>query len=76
MTFGKWLTKTREKQGLTLEEVATAAGLSKSSIYMIENGGTDPRLDSATRISKALGLPLWKALKQAGESNGKAKKTG
>lgn len=48
----------RLQAGLSQAELATASGLSRITINAIENGKSTPRLHTAARIAKALGLPL------------------
>lgn len=77
MSFNNWLAKTREKKGLTLDALAEKSGVSKTTIFMAETTDTDMRLGTAAKISKALGVPLWQALKAAGEMrNGKSRSAG
>lgn len=68
MDFSEWLVAARLKQDFTLDVLATKSKVSKTTVYMAEAGQTSPRLDTATKICKALGVPLWKALKQVEES--------
>lgn len=76
MSFNQWLAKTREKKGLTLDALSEKSGVSKTTIYMAEVADTDVRLSSAGKISKALGVPLWQALKAAGEMRSGKSRTG
>lgn len=71
--LGDWVARNREKQGLTLEDLATKSKTSKSSIWALEAGTNRPRIDSADKICKALGTPLWKALQQLENANGKSR---
>lgn len=68
--FGQWMVKTRGDKGVSLDALAPKVPTSKSHLWQIEHG-TTPRLDSAAKIAKALGVPLWQAVKAMGESRGK-----
>lgn len=48
----------REYRGLTIAEVATAAGLAESAIAEIETGAETVSLTSAKRIARALGVDV------------------
>ena len=54
------LRRRRAELGLSLREVASAAGLTGPTYVAIENGVTtsDPGLEAATRLARALGLSL------------------
>lgn len=59
MTLGDLIKSRREAQGMTLEEVATAAGCSKSYLWEIENRiGYKVSLLNAVRLSVALGIHI------------------
>lgn len=51
----------RKDRKLTLEQVAIAAGTSKSYIYEIERFTSVPNVQLAYRIAKALKTPVTKA---------------
>ena len=48
--------KRRKEQGLTQEQMAVLAGVSKPTLNSFEQGKTNIRLDSALKILKMLGL--------------------
>ena len=59
--IGKRLKRLREMRGLTIRALATQAGVPQSTISQVEAGhrpGTGLRLDTAKRISWALGVGL------------------
>ncbi|MDR5801156.1 helix-turn-helix transcriptional regulator [Caballeronia sp. LZ001] len=59
MNLSDMVRNRREALGMTLEEVADAAGSSKSHIWSIENDRTqNVSLHMATRLSVALGLSI------------------
>ena len=57
------LKKLRNARGLTQEQVAEKAGLSKNFIRMLETGTrTSPSLPVLKRLAKALGVPVTELL--------------
>ncbi|MEI8296266.1 MAG: helix-turn-helix transcriptional regulator [Alphaproteobacteria bacterium] len=60
--LGDQLKEAREKAGLTLQDVATKASLSKKQVQEIENGGASLfytvaiKLTAAKKVGKLLGL--------------------
>ncbi len=48
----------RIKHNLTLEALAKATGISKTTLNDIENGKTIPRLDTLEQIAKALNMRI------------------
>ncbi|TPI10320.1 helix-turn-helix transcriptional regulator [Mesorhizobium sp. B4-1-3] len=52
--FGANVRRVRLKRGMTLESLATEAGLAYSYMGGIERGQKNPSLDVAERIAKAL----------------------
>ncbi|MCG7985081.1 MAG: helix-turn-helix domain-containing protein [Candidatus Thiodiazotropha lotti] len=57
-TLGDALTECRNNIGLTLDKAATLAGISKSHLWAIENGETEPSLWIAARIADVYGIDL------------------
>lgn len=52
----------REQAGLSLDELARRTGLSKTSVWEIENGRCEPQFGSAAKIAHALDVSLdWLA---------------
>lgn len=49
-----WLQQIREKFGFTQEEVATRAGISRTTYASIEQGYRKPSVATAKKIAKAL----------------------
>jgi len=43
---------------LSQRELAKRVGTSQNQIYLIENGGTNPTLDTLQRLADVLGFPL------------------
>jgi len=62
--FGQQLKKVREAQGMTKEELANKADISRSQIYRIETGKINPRLTTITLIAETLGMEVWELLKK------------
>lgn len=59
---GQRLRQKRDELGVSLRELADAAGVSFETIRKVENGEVDPRLDTCERIAVALGVsPCWLA---------------
>jgi transcriptional regulator with XRE-family HTH domain len=48
----------RRERGLTLQDVATSAELSKSFVSQVENGSAQPSIGSLKRITDVLGITL------------------
>lgn len=58
MDLGKKLREIRKRKGLTLQQVASGAGVSKSFISQIESGATKPSLASLKKVGDVLGIPI------------------
>lgn len=56
MTYLDMIRSRRAILKLTQEQVANAAGISRTSYSFIENGEQEPRLKVAISIAKALGI--------------------
>ena len=52
------LGRARRSAGLTQDELASRAGLSRLTVHRIEHGGIDPRLSTLQEVARALGLEL------------------
>jgi transcriptional regulator with XRE-family HTH domain len=59
MTFGRASRDVRVRLGLSLEAVASAAGITASYLARIERGRSNPTFDTVDRVSEALGLQLY-----------------
>jgi transcriptional regulator with XRE-family HTH domain len=55
---GRRLRQLREERGLTLSELARAAGVGKATVSGLENGTRDPRLETLYAIAAVLRVPL------------------
>jgi transcriptional regulator with XRE-family HTH domain len=58
MRLGERLRELRKGRRLTLQQVATASGLSKAFVSQLESGSANPSLASLKRVGDALGIPL------------------
>ena len=56
--IGRTLRAHRTQRGMSLGELARAAGLSKSILARIEADGGNPSVETLWRLSSALGVPL------------------
>lgn len=63
----------RRKQGLSLSEVATRAGLSHTMVMRVEKRERMPTIDTLLRIAAALDVDLGALIQRAGKA---AKGTG
>lgn len=57
-SFAIRVIRLRQERGWTQAELAQRAGLKQSAIARIEGGDSVPRVDTAMRIAKALGMKL------------------
>jgi transcriptional regulator with XRE-family HTH domain len=55
---GSRLRETRRERGLTLDDVAGAAGFTKSFVSAVERGETSPSIGSLYRICEVLGITM------------------
>lgn len=60
--FGARVREARGRQGLTLDDLATAAGVSRATLSNIERGERSPSLNAATGVARALGVSLAQLL--------------
>jgi transcriptional regulator with XRE-family HTH domain len=56
LKLGRRLTELRQKQDLSIDELATRAGIGAAEIGGIEAGKVDPPLTSILALCRALGL--------------------
>lgn len=61
----KVIEKHRLAKKLSMLRMAELAGLDKTVPGKIEAGKRVPSVDTADRIAQALGVPLWKLIKEA-----------
>jgi transcriptional regulator with XRE-family HTH domain len=55
--FGKNVAAQRARSGLTQEELAERAGMHRTEVSLIENGGRRPRLETLLKLAGTLGTP-------------------
>ena len=60
--FGARVRATRQRQGLTLEALAAAAGISRATLSNLERGEHSPSLTAATNVARALRVSLAELL--------------
>ena len=58
MSLGTLLKSKRNALGMTLDEVAEAAGCSKSHLHGLEGDKCEPGIVMCARLSVALGVPV------------------
>ena len=66
LDFGNWLIAEAEKRGIYLNDVATAGGMDKSTIFRIAKGTRTAGIDSILAIASALKLPKETVFREAG----------
>lgn len=62
-TFARNLRQARLDAGLSQEDVRAKCGCSQRFISETENGLCSPTLDTAARLARGVGRPLWKLLR-------------
>ena len=60
--FGAQVRAARQRQGLTLEALAAAAGVSRATLSNLERGEHSPSLTAATNVARALRVSLAELL--------------
>ena len=60
--FGKQLQQLRTRRGLTQEQLAVTAGLSRAFLARLELGQHDPSLSTLVRLAKALRVSVTELL--------------
>jgi transcriptional regulator with XRE-family HTH domain len=60
--FGKQLQRLRTRRGLTQEQLAVTAGLSRTFVTRLELGQHDPSLSTLVRLAKALRVSVTELL--------------
>jgi transcriptional regulator with XRE-family HTH domain len=60
--FGARVRSARQRQGLTLDALAAAAGISRASLSNLERGEHSPSLTAATNVARALRVSLAELL--------------
>lgn len=56
--LGERVSQLRQLQGLTLEQLAAASGVSRSMLSQIERGGANPTLAVTQRIAQTFGISI------------------
>ena len=55
-TFGELVRAERERLGWSQSDLARELGTSRQHVFLLERGGSVPRLDTVKKLAKALGL--------------------
>ncbi|WP_291313267.1 helix-turn-helix domain-containing protein [Corynebacterium sp. UBA2622] len=58
LTLGEQIARTRREAGRLQQEVADAAGVSRSTLHTIEHGGAGVRWEKVAAVASALGLGI------------------
>lgn len=58
MTFAEHLKKMRLEKGLTQNQIAKKAGISRVAVGNYERGDRQPNLETSRKIADALGVPV------------------
>jgi len=61
--LGKNLKRIRTQKNITQGDIARSLKVGRSFITNIENGKTNPTLDTIVRIAKAIGVPVGELMK-------------
>ena len=67
--FGKQLQRLRTRRGLTQEQLAVTAGLSRTFLTRLELGQHDPSLSTLVRLAKALRVSVTDLLGESMSAN-------
>jgi transcriptional regulator with XRE-family HTH domain len=54
----------RESRGLSFEDLAKRAGMTKSGVWMIEQGKSSPTMTSLEKIARALSTPVSELVRE------------
>ena len=66
-SVGTALRTERLKREMTQQQVADLAGFTREEISMLETGKRVNNIDTLSRVSNAVGQPLWKIIKKSEE---------
>lgn len=67
--FGKQLQRLRTHRGLTQEQLAVTAGLSRAFLTRLELGQHDPSLSTLVRVAKALRVSVTELLGESASAS-------
>lgn len=66
--LGKHIMAARKAAGLTQEQVAAKARISREHLSRLEHDEVRPTVDTLIRIAKAIGIEAWPIVKAAEQS--------
>ncbi len=70
--MARLLVEERKRRGISMNELASRAGLSQSRISMLEAAPGNPTIKTLLRIARALEIPLGDVIKRAEKSAAKS----
>ena len=62
--IGIIISRMRTEKGMTQEQLAGLAGISRSHLALVESGRKVLRLDTLWKIAEGLGTEAWRILKE------------
>ena len=68
MNAGRNVKHLRKRRGLTLDDLANRAGITKSGLWQIEEGKSSPTVATLEKIGDALGLSVSELVSEDLES--------
>jgi transcriptional regulator with XRE-family HTH domain len=63
--FSKVVRKHRLARDISMLRLAELAAVDKTYVGKLERGMRSPSIDTAHRLARALGIPLWKLIQEA-----------
>ena len=69
--LGDELRKTRCRAGLSQEELALRAGISREYVSILERNKKSPTVATLVRVCKALGVPAWQVMRKVESHSGR-----
>lgn len=68
--LGEELRKAREKAGLTQEQVAARAKITREYVSHLERGESSPTVDLLRRVCGAIGVKAWQVIRRVEDGSG------
>jgi transcriptional regulator with XRE-family HTH domain len=69
--LGDELRKTRCRAGLTQEELALRAGISREYVSILERNRKSPTVATLMRVCNALGIQTWRVIRKVESHSGR-----